>query len=103
MCLNMYVLFCLHLRKIIVELMSLTVSNLQATEPRNLNNGVQTSTSWFKRVVDCIKWMQQKAFSLLLTCQLEECKTYWSSGLDILENINCWPQWERMPAKANPF
>lgn len=72
----MYVLFCLHLRKIIVELMSLTVSNLQATEPRTLNNGVQTSTSWFKRVVDCIKWMQQKAFSLLWTCQLEECKTY---------------------------
>lgn len=73
--------------------MSLILSNLQATEPRTLNNGEQTSTSWFKRVVDCIMWMQQKVFSLLLTrqtCQLEDCKTYWTGGLDILENINFW-------------
>ena len=53
--------------------MSLIISNLKATEPRTLHKKAEASTTWFKRVVDSIRWIQQKVdFSLLLTCQLDE-------------------------------
>lgn len=88
MCLNRYVLFCLHLRKIIALLMSLIISNLQATEPRTLYKKAEATGAWFKRVVDCIRWIKQKVVFSVIDLTIRRMQNTLNWWMDIFQSIH---------------
>lgn len=90
MSLNRYILFCLHLRKIILQLMSLIISNLLAAEPRTSNSRAEASAIWFDRGVDCTRWMQQKVVFSVIDLPIRKMQNTLNWWVDIFERIHHW-------------